>query len=151
MLIRPDFFRMTIRMSGLRQSGLPAVPGTSACGWLRPRRWRSLLPCSPGCQCLQLAVTWETEKLPTPWSRVPAPAAWGKPPAHHSLWLQPAQAKQTQAQCLWLDSRREARVLGAYGQLEEGMLGPGCRAKQRWLGAIKPAGEQLGAISLAGK
>ncbi|ELK37960.1 hypothetical protein MDA_GLEAN10004353 [Myotis davidii] len=131
MLIRPHVFRMTIRISFLTKLG----PGEAACR-------------STGHQCLRLAAAWETEKPPTLQSWAPVPVSGcglGDREAAHPVVLgtstcgcSPGEAtcppspvaaaglgKASQGPvCLWLTRRREAHVPGAWGQLEEGILGP---------------------------
>ncbi|KAK1335871.1 hypothetical protein QTO34_003669 [Cnephaeus nilssonii] len=79
------------------ESAHPAVLGTSNCGWLWPGRQRSRPPCSPGLQHLQL------QHRRSPLSTIPKGCS--------------------QPGLLWLTRGREARILGACGQLEEGILG----------------------------
>ena len=89
-------------------------------------------PRGPGCQCLWLWPRKGTSRLQ--WSLAAAVSMGKAGPCPG--WLRPARG-------------REAWVLGACNWPEEGILGPECGERQRQLGEIRPAGEQLGAIRQA--
>ncbi|KAK1346388.1 hypothetical protein QTO34_000244 [Cnephaeus nilssonii] len=73
-------------------------------------------------------AAWERDKLPAPRSWAPAAVARVKPPCPWSsvAAVGPGEASLGPG-CLWPTRGRKARVPGACDQLEEGILGPGCR------------------------
>nr|KAF6369247.1 hypothetical protein mMyoMyo1_010625 [Myotis myotis] len=116
---------------GEGQATRPKVPGTSSC----------TCACGPG-----------EEKATSP--AVPSACSCG-PGEAACPWSPVAAASPGEAGpglgCLWLARGREARVPASCNLPKEGILGPGYGARQRQLGAIRPAGEQLGAIRQAGR